>query len=411
MSDAAPRFLPYGRHLIEDDDIAAVVEVLRGDWLTQGPKVTEFEAAIAAKVGAKHAVVCNSGTAGLQLALLAAGIGPDAGGTAQDESLCPAITFLASANCAHQSGAQARFCDVDFATMNATPALIEPMLSSRTRAVIPVHFAGLAAPMAEISALVRSRCPGAVIVEDACHAPGSIHPCGAPVGSLKYADMVMFSFHPVKHAAAGEGGVITCDRDDLAARLRLFRSHGMTKDPSLLTRPDEGPWYYEMTDLGYNFRLPDMNCALGLSQWRKLDRFVARRREIAARYHVAFEGLERAGVLTRPLAGAPAGAEANAAAHRNSWHIYILRIDFARIRTTRKDVVERLRQRGVGTQVHYFPVPHQPYYRRLSGYRQGQFPGAERHYDQALTIPLYPGMTDGDVERVIAAIHEVLPSP
>jgi UDP-4-amino-4,6-dideoxy-N-acetyl-beta-L-altrosamine transaminase len=405
---AEPGFLPYGRHWIEDDDVAAVEQVLRGDWLTQGPKVGEFEAAVAASCGAKHAVSCNSGTSALHLALLAAGIGPHAGGAATDETICPATTFLATSNCALYAGAVPHFTDVDFDSINMTPALLEPHLSEQTRAVLPVHFAGLAAPMAEIAALVRERAPQAVIIEDACHAPGSIHPDGRPMGSLRHSDMVMFSFHPVKHTAAGEAGVILTDRDDLAARLRTFRSHGMTKDPAILTRPDEGPWYYEMIELGYNFRLPDMNAALGLSQWNKLPRFVARRREIAARYHAAFASLEAKGLVQRPLTGADPGRETDASAHRNGWHIYILRIDWAKANTTRREVVADLQQRRIGTQVHYFPVPLQPYYREHFGYEPGDFPAAERHYEQALTIPLYPAMTDADVERVITAIHEIL---
>ncbi|MBI1293235.1 UDP-4-amino-4,6-dideoxy-N-acetyl-beta-L-altrosamine transaminase, partial [bacterium] len=379
-----------------------------GDWLTQGPKVGEFEATVAASCGARHAVACNSGTSALHLALLAAGIGPHAGGEDTDETISPATTFLATSNSALYAGAVPHFTDVDFDSICMTPGLLEPVLSEHTRAVLPVHFAGLTAPMAEIAALVRERAPRAVIIEDACHAPGGLHPNGKPVGSLGHSDMVMFSFHPVKHTAAGEAGIILTDRDDLAARLRLFRSHGMTKDPAVLTRPTEGPWYYEMIELGYNFRLPDMNAALGLSQWNKLPRFVARRREIAARYHEAFAGLEAKGLLQRPLTGAPAGQGGHAAAHRNGWHIYILRIDWERAGITRKDAVAALQQRRIGTQVHYYPVPLQPYYREHFGYKPGDFPAAEKHYDQALTIPLYPAMTDADVDRVVTAIHEIL---
>ncbi|MDX2175698.1 MAG: UDP-4-amino-4,6-dideoxy-N-acetyl-beta-L-altrosamine transaminase [Candidatus Sumerlaeia bacterium] len=405
MADA---FLPYGRHWIEDDDIAAVAEVLRGDWLTQGPKVAEFEEAVAAKVGARHAVAFNSGTSALHGAILAAGIGTGAGGRSDDECASPAVSFLATANCALHAGAKPVFADVDALSVHSSPAHFEAVLTERTRAVMPVHFAGHAVDMPGIAELVRRRAPGAVIIEDACHAPGALHADGSPVGSLRYGDMVMFSFHPVKHAAAGEGGVITCDRDDLAAGLRLYRSHGMVKDPALLERPAEGPWYYEMHELGYNFRMPDMNAALGLSQWRKLDRFVARRRELAAYYHGAFADAEARGLLRRPPTGADPGREADPTAHRNSWHIYILHIDFARVGKPRTQVVAELRARGVGTQVHYFPVPLQPYYRRLLGDQAGLLPGAERHYAEALTIPLFPLMTDADAARVAAAVHEVL---
>lgn len=411
MADAsphAPAFLPYGRHDLDDADIAAVVEVLRGDWLTQGPKAAEFEEAVAADCGAKHAVAFSSGTAALHIALLAAGVGQHGGGSRDDESVCPAITFLATANCAHYVGARSRFTDVDFASVAMTPELLDPLLNEHTRAVLPVHFAGLPAPMADIAPLVRARCPRAVIIEDSCHAPGARHADGTRVGSLKYADMVMFSFHPVKHAAAGEGGMILTDRADLADAMRRLRSHGMTKDPALLAAPGEGPWYYEQIALGYNYRLPDMNCALGLSQWRKLPRFVARRRAIAARYHAAFADLERSGLVRRPLAGVEEARIADATAPSSSWHIYVLRIDFERLRTTRREVVEHLRARGIGTQVHYYPVPLQPFHARAGGHRPGDFPNAERHYAQALTIPLFPAMSDEDVGRVIDAVREVL---
>jgi len=381
--------LPYGRHLIEPDDVEAVGDVLRGDWLTQGPKVAELEKALAERCGARHAVACSSGTSALHLAMLAAGIGPG------DEIVSPALTFLATANCGVYVGAEPRFCDVDFRTVQVTAELLEPALSARTRAVLPVHFAGQPCDMEAISRLVRERCPEAILVEDACHALGGRHPDGTPVGSLRWADMVMFSLHPVKHVAAGEGGVLLTDRDDLAERLALLRNHGMTKDPGTLTRPDEGPWYYEMHEVGFNFRLPDLSCALGLSQLRKLDRFLARRREIAGRYHQALADLPH--TLTPP-----------AAAETSAWHIYMLHIDFAALGRSRRDVVADLRERGVGTQIHYYPVPLQPYYRQLGGYAEGDFPGAERHYARALTIPLFPAMSDGDVERVIAALHAVL---
>lgn len=382
--------LPYGRHLIEDDDIAAVVEVLRGGWLTQGPKVAEFERAVADRCGAKHAVACNSGTSALHLAMLAGRVG------AGDEIVVPAITFLATANCGVYVGATPRFTDVAFPSALMTAELLEPLLNDRVRAVLPVHFGGLPCDMPAIAARVRGRCPGAVIIEDACHALGAQHADGTPVGALKWSDMAMFSFHPVKHVAAGEGGMILTDRDDLADRLRLFRNHGTTKDAGQLTRPEEGPWYYEMHEPGFNYRLPDMNCVLGLSQLRKLDRFVARRREIALRYH------EELADLRHTMLPPPQHVDAS------SWHIYCLHIDFAALGQSRTAVMEALRERGVGTQVHYIPVPMQPYYRERCGSREGQFPGAERHYAQALTIPLFPAMSDADVVRVVSALRAVI---
>jgi UDP-4-amino-4,6-dideoxy-N-acetyl-beta-L-altrosamine transaminase len=384
------RPIPYGRHLIEEDDIRAVVEVLRGDWLTQGPGVERFERALSERCRAKHAVAASSATAALHLAMLAAGIGPG------DEAVVPANTFLATANCAVYTGARPRFCDTDPLSGLASPAAIDAALRPETRAVLPVHFAGLPCDMAAISAIARAKAPRAVIVEDASHALGGIHPDGSPVGSARFADMVVFSFHPVKHAAAGEGGAVLTDRDDLAERLRRFRSHGMTKEPALLSREPDGPWYYEMPEPGFNYRIPDFACALAASQLGKLDRFLARRRELATRYHRELAGL--------PATRLPPPGDTGASA----WHLYVLHVDFAAIGKPRTTVVEELRARGVLTQVHYYPVPLQPFYRKLLGHREGDFPGAERHYSEALTIPLFPGLSDADFDRVVAALREVL---
>jgi len=392
-------FISYGRHWIDEDDIAAVAAVLRGERLTQGPVVEQFEATVAARVGAKHAVACSSGTAALHLALLAAGVGPG------DETLCPATTFVATSNCALYVGASPRFVDIDYDTIEMRPEAVGVALTAKTKAVLPVHFAGLPADMPGISRIVRERNPQAIIVEDASHALGARYADGAPVGNLRYSDMAVFSFHPVKHVATGEGGMIMTDRDDLAERLRLFRSHGVTRDPRRLHKPDEGPWYYEMQVLGYNFRLPDMNCALGIRQMTKLDAFVRRRREIAAQYRLALADLD---FVQLPPSGAAGGEEADPARHLSSWHIYVLRILFDRLGKSRRDVVRELAERGIGTQTHYYPVPLQPYYRERFGYREGQFPMAEAHYARALTIPLFPAMTDDDVERVIKALREVL---
>jgi len=382
--------IPYGKHMLEEDDVEAVVSVLRGGMLTQGPLVEEFEAAAAARCGAKHAVAVNSGTAALHLALLAAKV------STGDEITVPAITFLATANCGIHVGADVRFADTDPVSALVTPDLLAPALTERTRAVLPVHFAGLACDMREIRRLVSERCPRAVVIEDACHALGGSHPDGTPIGSLGFADMVMFSFHPVKHVAAGEGGMILTDRDDLAERLRRFRNHGMTKDPALLRSESPGPWYYEMPEVGFNFRMPDLNGALGLSQWAKLDRFVTRRREIAARYHDELKGLRGA---TLPPPATPDGS---------AWHIYFVHLDFGALGVTRREVVTELAARGVGTQVHYFPVPLQPYYRERYGLAEGDFPGAERHYERTLTIPLFPGLTDDEQATVIRALFEVI---
>ncbi|MBW8015832.1 MAG: UDP-4-amino-4,6-dideoxy-N-acetyl-beta-L-altrosamine transaminase [Planctomycetes bacterium] len=389
MSNAI-EIIPYGRHQLDQDDIDAVVDVLRNGWLTQGAKVTEFENAIASYCGAQYAVACNSGTAALHLAMLAAGIGKG------DEIVAPAITFLATSNSGAYVGATPLFTDVDVSTVQMTAELLEPVLSENTRAVLPVHFAGYPCDMSQIAPLVRKKCPDAVIIEDACHALGAKHADGTTVGSLKWADMTMFSFHPVKHIATGEGGMILTDRKDLAYRLRLFRNHGMTKDASLLTKPKEGPWYYEMKDLGYNYRIPDINCALGLSQFKKIDGFVARRQAIAARYHKELANLPH---VVIPSPENELGS---------SWHIYCLQIDYQSLGKSRKQVMKELMAKGVGTQVHYYPVPLQPWYRENYGYKEGDFAGAEKYYSQALTIPLFPAMTDEEVKRVIDNVFDVI---
>lgn len=389
MSGAEP-FIPYGRHTIDEADVRSVVAVLRGGALTQGPLVEEFERAVARRCGARFAVAASSGTAALHLAMLAAGLGPG------DEIVGPAITFLATTNAGVYVGATPRFADVDFDTACMDAGLLEPALSERTRAVLPVHFAGRACGMAEIAALVRRRSPGAVIVEDACHALGGAHGDGAPIGSLRWADMAVLSFHPVKHITTGEGGMVLTDREDLAEKLRLFRSHGVTRERSRLTAPDEGPWYYEMLALGFNYRIPDLNCALGLSQLARLDGFVRRRRQIAALYDRELR--------TLPHTLPPPRAEPD----RCAWHIYCLHVDFGALGKSRDQAVREFRALGVGTQVHYYPVPLQPYYRQRWGFRPGEFPNSERHYAQALSIPLFPAMTDEDVRRVIEAARTVL---
>ncbi len=276
--------IPYGCHTIDDADVQSVVDALRSGWLTQGPLVVEFEQAVARRCGVRHAVACNSGTAALHLAMLAGGLKPG------DQFVVPAITFLATANCGVYVGATPEFCDVDPVTAKMTVKTLRGHLHARTRAVLPVHFAGAACDMPALHRLVRSTSPQAVIIEDACHALGGQHSDGIPIGSLEYADMSVFSFHPVKHIAAGEGGMVLTNRDDLAEGLRRFRSHGMTKDAASLTQPDEGPWYYEMYEPGFNYRIPEINCALALSQLAKLDQFIARRRAIAARYFAELAG-------------------------------------------------------------------------------------------------------------------------
>jgi UDP-4-amino-4,6-dideoxy-N-acetyl-beta-L-altrosamine transaminase len=380
--------LPYGRQTIEDDDIAAVVEALKADFLTTGPLVEAFEVAFAETVGARHAVACANGTAALHLAMLALDVQPG------EVVIAPSITFLATANCARYVGAEVVFADVDPDSGLMTPQTLAEALrrvgDRRLRAVLPVHLRGDAADLPGLAALAGAA--GAVLVEDAPHALGTTINFGnvtERVGDVRHSAMATFSFHPVKTIATGEGGMATTNDPALAERLRTLRSHGMV-------RPQGAePWWYEMPEIGFNYRLPDVLCALGLSQLAKLDRFAARRRDLAQAYGAALTPLAP---LVRPAAS-PAWSEP-------VLHLMCVLIDFQAAGRTRREVVEHLRARGVGSQVHYIPVHRQPYYRERYG--ELDLPGAEAWYDRCLSLPLYPAMADDDVTKVVAALGEAL---
>lgn len=380
-----PSFLPYGRQSIDDDDIAAVVDVLRGDWLTQGPTVDAFEADLAAAVGARFAVSFSNGTAALHAACAALGLGPG------DEVITSPLTFSASANCARYVGAKPVLVDVD-ALGTLSPEELAKAVGPKTCAIIPVHYAGLPARMDLIHEIASKR--GIPIIEDAAHALGARYP-GGIVGDGRYSAMTMFSFHPVKHITTGEGGAITTNDEVLRDKLKLFRSHGITKDPQKLSQPSPGPWYQEQVLLGYNYRLTDMQAALGRSQLRKLDQFVSRRRELAAQYDGLFKGM--AGIRTFE----------KREGYEHAYHLYVVLIDFGRFGRDRASVMTALREKGIGTQVHYVPVHHHPDFAYL-GYKKGDFPATERIYTEALSLPMYPAMTDDDVVRVVSALREVL---
>lgn len=386
---AAHEPIPYGKQWLDEADIEAVVEVLCSDWLTQGPKVDEFERRLAERCGAKHAVAVSSGTAALHLACLAASIGPG------DEVVTSPMTFVASANCVLYVGAEPVFADVQPDTLNLDPARLRTALTERTRAIIPVHFAGHPCDMEEIAGLARAR--GITVIEDACHALGAEYR-GSPVGACAYSDMTVFSFHPVKHATTGEGGAVLTNNPDLDRRLRMLRTHGITNDPALFLQADRetaGPWYYELQELGFNYRITDIQCALGLSQLGKLDQFLARRAEIAALYRRLLGGVDG---LTLPC-------ERDYVRH--AWHIFPVRLtdtDTAK----RKRIFERLRGQGIGVQVHYIPVHLQPLYRQRFSHAPGDFPNAERYYAETVTIPLFPKMRDEDAERVADALANAL---
>lgn len=389
--------IPYGRQTISEDDIAAVVATLRSDYLTQGPLVSEFERRFAARIGARHAVaVCNA-TAALHLALKVAGIGPG------DRVVTSPNTFLASANCAPYVGAIPDFVDIDPVTYTLDPADLERRWSPDVRAVVAVDFAGQTADLPEIARIARRR--GAVVIEDACHAAGGAFQADGRlwnVGANPWADLAVFSFHPVKTLTTGEGGMLVTDRGDWAERARLLRSHGIERRPERFTAvgAEAGPWLYEMQELGFNYRLTDLQCALGLSQLDRLDAVLARRREIVAAYNAAFADLPW---LTRPALRQPADAATT------SWHLYVVQVDFAALTRSRADVMASLREAGVGTQVHYIPVHLQPWYRRTYGYGPGKCPVAESRYESALTLPLFPAMTEDQVGRVIRAIRALAP--
>ncbi len=390
MSDLPllPPFLPYGRQTIEDDDVAAVAAALRADFLTTGPTVEAFETAFKTKVGAEHAVAVANGTATLHLAMLALGVGEG------DVCIAPSVTFLATANCARYVGAEVVFADVDPDSGLMTPETLADALKRagdrRVKAVLPVHLRGDICDLPGLKALADG--VGAVLVEDAPHALGTVGTFDGvahPVGDGAFSAFASFSFHPVKTLATGEGGMLTTNDAALAARARSLRGHGMV-------RPEgAAPWVYEMPELGFNYRIPDVLCALGISQLSKLDRFVARRRALTALY------AEKLAVLVPHvrLAESPAWSDP-------ALHLLTVLIDFEAVGATRRAVVEALKAAGIGSQVHYIPVHTQPYYR--ARYGALELPGADAWYARCLTLPLYPTMADEDVERVVEALSRAL---
>jgi UDP-4-amino-4,6-dideoxy-N-acetyl-beta-L-altrosamine transaminase len=388
------RFLAYGRQLVDEDDVAAVVNVLRGEMLTTGPVVERFERAIAERVGARHAIAVNSATSGLHIACLAARLG------AGKRAVTSPITFVASANCVRLCGGAVELVDIDEFTLSLSPAALARRLADEPGidAVIPVHLGGLASDSAELRRLSGNR----ILIEDAAHSFGGAYADGKPVGCGAYADMSVFSFHPVKPITTGEGGAVVTNDDELARLLRLFRSHGIERhEDRLVALADEPgdtspPWYYEQQELGLNYRMNDIQAALGLSQLGKLDRYLARRREIALRYDAAWSGL--------PHVTIPQSAPGDRG--RSGLHLYIVQIDYEALGTTRRQVMGRLKEGGIGTQVHYIPVYRQPFHREL-GADKSLFPKSERYYAQCLTLPLHPGLTDTEVERVVRAIRAV----
>jgi len=373
--------IPYSRQFIEEDDIQAVVEVLHSDWLTTGPRVAEFEEVFADYVGAKEAVAVSNGTAALHCAMYALDIGEG------DEVIVPPITFAATANCIVFQGGTPVFVDVEPDTLLIDPLQIEEKVTEKTKAIISVDFAGQPCDYERLWDVAASH--GLSLVADGCHALGAEYR-GKSVGAL--ANMTVFSFHPVKHITTGEGGMVTTDDPELAHRMRMFRNHGIKTDHH--QREKLGSWYYEMEDLGYNYRITDIQCALGISQLSKLPRFLERRRAIAHQYDKVFA--ELTGITPLVLR--------NHVFH--AYHLYVVKIDLASIRLDRQILFSKLRDRGIGANVHYIPVHLHPYYRKQFGTGPGLCPVAEASYEQILSLPMHPGMTDREVELVYTALHD-----
>lgn len=383
--------IPYGRQDITEADIEAVVSVLRSDFLTQGPQVPRFEQAVAQHVGARHALAVNSATSALHIACLALGLGSG------DWLWTTPITFVASANCGLYCGAQVDFVDIDPRTYNLCPNALAAKLELAERegrlprVLVVVHLCGQPCDMQAIHALGQRY--GFGIIEDASHAIGGRYQ-GEFIGSGRYSDITVFSFHPVKIITTAEGGMALTNRDELAERMALLRSHGVTREQQLMTREPDGPWYYQQVDLGFNYRMTELQAALGVSQLQRLDHFVARRHELAQRYNEALADLP----LTLPWQ------------HPDSYsgmHLYVIRLDLSRVRHSHRQVFEALREQGIGVNLHYIPVHTQPYYERM-GFKQGDFPQAEQYYAEAISLPMFQGLSEQDQDQVVAALTRTL---
>ena len=415
-------FIPYGRQSVDENDVAEVCRVLRSDWLTTGPKVDEFEASVADFVGSKYAVAVNSGTAALHCAMFALGIGPG------DEIVVPSMTFVATANCVVYLGGTPVFADVDPRTLLIDPDKIEEKITDRTKAVIAVDYAGQPCDYDRISAIAKKR--GVAFVADACHSLGAYYK-GKRVGAL--ADLNVFSFHPVKHITTGEGGMIATDNPTFAQRMRIFRNHGITTDHR--QREASGSWYYEMVELGYNYRITDFQCALGISQLKKLSGWIERRNRIAAIYNRALAGIPevtplklRSDVLEpekfcdfaqelslifsnssdriRNSRGNRTSQIPPEKASLHAFHLYVVKIEKGE--SARKMVFQKLKEMGIGTNVHYIPVSWHPFYNKKFGLRKGQWPVAEKAYEEILSLPMFPGLTDGEIETIVASFIKIL---
>lgn len=378
------KFIPYGKQWVDEADVESVVSVLRGDWLTTGPKVEEFEKSFANYVGAKYAVAVSSGTAALHTAAFAADISNG------DEVITTPMTFAASANCVLYQNGKPVFADIDKKTYNIDPLEIRKKITSKTKAIIPVDYTGQPCELDEINNIAGEH--DLTVIEDASHAVGSKYK-GTKIGSIS--DLSIFSFHPVKHMTTGEGGIVTTDSEELYEKMLLFRNHGITKKEDDFISKSDGSWFYEQQVLGYNYRITDLQCALGLSQLNKIDEFIKRRREFVKMYNEAFENIEEIVTPFHPDYVNP------------SWHLYVIQLNLGKLSVTRKKVFDELRKNKLGVQVHYIPVYFHPYYQQL-GYEKGLCPSAEWLYKRIISLPLYPKMTDSDLDRVINVLKTVI---
>lgn len=383
--------IPYGRQEITQADVEAVVAVLRSDFLTQGPVVPRFERELAKRVGAEHAIAVNSATSALHIACLALGLGPG------DWLWTSPITFVASANCGLYCGAKVDFVDIDPKTYNLCPVALERKLIQAERegrlpkVVVPVHLCGQPCDMAAIHALAQRF--GFKVIEDASHAIGGAYQ-GDPIGSCRYSDITVFSFHPVKIITTAEGGAALTNNPDLAGKMSLLRSHGITRDPGQMTQEPDGPWYYQQIDLGFNYRMTELQAALGVSQLTRLDRYIERRHELARRYDARLAELP----VTLPWQ------------HPDSYsglHLYVIRLQLGKLALSHREVFEALRESGIGVNLHYIPVYLQPYFQRM-GFDSASFPQAQAYYREAISLPMYSTLTEQQQDVVVASLQKVL---
>lgn len=379
------KIIPYAKQYIDEEDIKSVIEVLQGDYLTTGPYINKFEQEFAKRVGAKYAVAVSSGTAALHIANLAVNIGQG------DEIITTPMTFAATANAALYVGARPVFVDIDKKTYNINVNEIESKITNKTKAILPVHYTGLPCDMEEIHNIAKKY--DLVVIEDACHALGAKYK-DTTIGDSTCSDMTIFSFHPVKHITTGEGGIITTNSKKIYDKLIILRSHGIVRDEESFTQDSHGDWYYEMQELGFNYRMTDIQANLGITQLKKLDSFINRRRIIANKYNEAFRNL-------------PIELPFELEGYYNAYHLYVIRLSRS-AKFSRKELYNKLKQKGIYTQVHYIPVHTMPYYQDNLGYKWGDYPIAEDHYSRVLSLPLYPSMTDEEVEYVINVVKEVL---